>query len=581
MNPMSIMAQAEKLGIPQLQRSIQDGTVPAFIGIPLLQEKVKKAKQMQMGMAAQQPKRPSVAEQINQEADQTSMYDMMRQRAAMMQGQMAGTGGISDMLRKPEPEAMAKGGMIAFKDGELVKRFAGGEDVELDPDYSTLESNVLLSPLYFQNTPAYEELKRRQGLKGILQKAGSNIVEGVSGLGQNMADMVSAYPAEQSRRIRRDLDRIGWYGTENAPAAAQAIAPAAQQPITPAAAPQTLSNQITAQQLNQVARNAMAANNPQSNSLNAPAPTTGAPAPQVDRANQIMPPPAAPSGIADLVQNARYSADEMDPRKAIELRRSLLGEDQSQKDILDRIAKREDRLSKEEEKAPWMALMGAGLGMMAGTSPFALTNIGQGAQQGLESYAKAKDKLEDKRDRLSDMQDKLALQRRAEDVAIANSGIQSAEAKEAHNKTVGMQEAQLKQAADLKNAEIAATKAHYNAIETAYGLRGGVEQQTYNNLKQQMLADEKAYPNLRDANNKPDELKLREAASIAVGTNKQQGATPNIDQQIKIANGLLKSEDKTDQAMGAAMMRKLRPGATDVGGGVSGTSFDYNAFYRR
>lgn len=112
MNPMSIMAQAEKLGIPQLQRSIQDGTVPAFIGIPLLQEKVKRAKQMQMGMAAQQPKRPSVAEQINQEADQTSMYDMMLQRAAIMQGQMAGTGGISDMLRKPEPEAMAKGGEV-------------------------------------------------------------------------------------------------------------------------------------------------------------------------------------------------------------------------------------------------------------------------------------------------------------------------------------------------------------------------------------------------------------------------------------------------------------------------------------
>lgn len=41
------------------------------------------------------------------------------------------------------------------------------------------------------------------------------------------------------------------------------------------------------------------------------------------------------------------------------------------------------------QMAPWMAVTQAGLGMLAGTSPNALTNIGQGAQKGLESYAKS------------------------------------------------------------------------------------------------------------------------------------------------------------------------------------------------
>jgi hypothetical protein len=41
------------------------------------------------------------------------------------------------------------------------------------------------------------------------------------------------------------------------------------------------------------------------------------------------------------------------------------------------------------EMSPWMALTQAGLGMMAGTSPHALTNIGTGGQRGLETYAKS------------------------------------------------------------------------------------------------------------------------------------------------------------------------------------------------
>jgi hypothetical protein len=122
MNPMGMMAQAEKLSVPELQRSIQDGVIPAFIGVPLLQEKVKRAKQMQMGMAAQQPKKPSVAEQVGQEARQASVEDMMRERARIMQGEMGQTGGISDFLPKPAQaeESYAKGGPIAFAERGYV-----------------------------------------------------------------------------------------------------------------------------------------------------------------------------------------------------------------------------------------------------------------------------------------------------------------------------------------------------------------------------------------------------------------------------------------------------------------------------
>jgi len=144
MNPMSIMASAEKLSVPELQRSIQSGVIPAFIGVPLLQEKVKRAKQMQMGMAAQQPKRPSVAEQVGQEARQASVEDMMRERARMMQDEMGQTGGISDFLPKPAEEAYAKGGPIAFRDEGYV-----------NPDFLDAASDM-----------DFDTWRRRQGIPG-------------------------------------------------------------------------------------------------------------------------------------------------------------------------------------------------------------------------------------------------------------------------------------------------------------------------------------------------------------------------------------------------------------------------------
>ena len=60
------MADADKLSVQQLKQAIQDGTVPAYIGIPLIQEKMKQSQQMQSAQAA--PKQPPIADQIMQQA---------------------------------------------------------------------------------------------------------------------------------------------------------------------------------------------------------------------------------------------------------------------------------------------------------------------------------------------------------------------------------------------------------------------------------------------------------------------------------------------------------------------------------
>ena len=96
---MSRMGEAQKLSIPQLQKAIQDGTLPPYVGIPLLQDKMK---QQQAAQASQQqPQQPPIAQQVMQEA---SMHDR----------------GVEALPSNLPTEEMYDGGIVAFAGGDLV-----------------------------------------------------------------------------------------------------------------------------------------------------------------------------------------------------------------------------------------------------------------------------------------------------------------------------------------------------------------------------------------------------------------------------------------------------------------------------
>lgn len=95
------VGMAEKLSIQQLTKAVQDGTVPSFIGIPLIQEKMKE----QASASAMQPKAPPIAQQVMQQAE-------------AMQGVPA--------LPSNMPQEYAQGGILSY---------AGGGDLYDDEDY--------------------------------------------------------------------------------------------------------------------------------------------------------------------------------------------------------------------------------------------------------------------------------------------------------------------------------------------------------------------------------------------------------------------------------------------------------------
>jgi hypothetical protein len=93
---MSRMADAEKLSIPQLNQAVKNGTIPAYVGVPLIQEKMR-ADQAAKAMVAQTQAQPPLARQVMEQADMMS--------------------GLEKLQSNLPEEGFAGGGIVAFADG--------------------------------------------------------------------------------------------------------------------------------------------------------------------------------------------------------------------------------------------------------------------------------------------------------------------------------------------------------------------------------------------------------------------------------------------------------------------------------
>jgi hypothetical protein len=145
--------------------------------------------------------------------------------------------------------------------------------------------------------------------------------------------------------------------------------------------------------------------------------------------------------------------------------RGFLGEDPNQALLQERMAELEKRAGRREERAPGLAMIQAGLGIAAGDSPYALQNIGKGAQAGVSMYAEEMANIDDLRQKQYTLEAERAKIQRAEDIAVANKGADSADAARAQNLKVDLQTEQDRLAREemLSKERIAETSA------SAYG----------------------------------------------------------------------------------------------------------------
>jgi soluble lytic murein transglycosylase-like protein len=98
-NLMSRMADADKLSVSQLNVAVKNGTIPAYIGVPLIQEKMR-AKQAAQATVAQSQAQPPIAQQVMEEADLST--------------------GLEKLQSNLPSQGYAGGGIVAFADGGLA-----------------------------------------------------------------------------------------------------------------------------------------------------------------------------------------------------------------------------------------------------------------------------------------------------------------------------------------------------------------------------------------------------------------------------------------------------------------------------
>lgn len=133
---LSTAARAQKLDIASIQRGIQDGVIPSYIGIPLLQQKMQEhteAAQMLAGKQAQN--QPPIAQQVMSQAQQMTQPQAA---PAMQQPQMqqpAQPSGIDQAQSNLPQNGFAGGGIVAFEaGGDVMQSMFDDEDPE-DQDY--------------------------------------------------------------------------------------------------------------------------------------------------------------------------------------------------------------------------------------------------------------------------------------------------------------------------------------------------------------------------------------------------------------------------------------------------------------
>jgi soluble lytic murein transglycosylase-like protein len=132
---MSRMGMAEKLSVAQLQQAVQDGTLPAYIGVPLMQDKMQQEKAAQAAaQGMQQQQQPPIAQQVMQEAQAQDQAQGLEQAQSNLPEQFA-DGGIINFAKGGAAALMAEDDRYAnaedADDAEMSQLYGSGTDNDL------------------------------------------------------------------------------------------------------------------------------------------------------------------------------------------------------------------------------------------------------------------------------------------------------------------------------------------------------------------------------------------------------------------------------------------------------------------
>jgi len=391
------------------------GEVPSYLALSELQRR----KDTRAKYQAEQAPESSVAEDITQQAQPQGIAAMPPQQAPVADQGVAGLP-IPDQMFSGQ--GMAAGGIVAFDDGGQVKNYAGRDGSYVySTDYDPVEQYRRARQLGTENLMA-----RKYGVPTTsVTKAGietpyDDALSYYEGLrkqaamsGKGLPELSSATNALQKRREAWLAGSLDPY-SQASPVGSKPNLLGDQPPVVTSGKP---SNEPDVR-------------------------LTGEP----DTKTKGQPGVGFDGSFYDKMLKKEKTLQELsDEYKAV------LGTDPTLAGRQEKLAKMEARAKRMEDMAPGMAMLEAGLGIAAGTSPFALANIGKGAMAGVKSYGDAQNKLADLEEKRFSLDTELAKQQRAEQMAAITFGDRSRQHTEEMNKTVMLNKAKDKLARDEMN----------------------------------------------------------------------------------------------------------------------------------
>ena len=384
------------------------GQVPSYLALSELQRR----KDTRAKYQTEQAPESSVAEDLGQQAQPPAPQAMPELQAPVADQGVAGLP-IPDQMFSGQ--GMAAGGIVAFEDGGDVKHYKKGDYVlssDYDPEaYSAsyreglagLESKY---PVYSATDP-YGNVRKKamREYQSSVKTPYDDAIRYYEEQGLGYKGKLGAVPGTTPVR-KLEAARDEWLASQGT------------MPTTPVTKP---SNEPDVRLTGDAAQNA---------------------------AKQPFQGVGFDGSFYDKMLKKEKTLQELsDEYKAV------LGTDPTLAGRQEKLAKMEARAKRMEDMAPGMAMLEAGLGIAAGTSPFALANIGKGAMAGVKSYGDAQNKLADLEEKRFSLDTELAKQQRAEQMAAITFGDRSRQHTEEMNKTVMLTKAKDKLTRDMGNLE--------------------------------------------------------------------------------------------------------------------------------
>jgi|688.fasta_scaffold58788_2 hypothetical protein len=358
--------------LQDMLRGVEDNALINYVQNPngqvpsyLALSELQRRKEVRDNYQAAKPEQKSVAEDLTQPAQPQGGLAMLAGQAQNVP-QSEGVAGLPVDEGMYQEQNFAGGGIIAFDDGGEVQRYASKGLVNLAPDFSVPEKPGFMQRFFGSSSTDLLEQERQRLLNKI----------------KDPKNPYNDLDYQQLQEVEAKL------AGKTQPGGAMTIK----------------EGQATQKKY-------------ETDLLKPPPP----PPPKEEAPKQEKP-------INPYAVDSGYKArPETDAEEKMARFDKLYGEDPAKERLTKRLTKMEERAAREEAQSPWMAIARAGFKTMAGTSPFALTNIGAGAAEGIDYYAASQDRLAKMEEKRMDIDSRLAEAERAKKLAAVQYGVNSEE----------------------------------------------------------------------------------------------------------------------------------------------------------